>query len=135
MISSKYLKGLYLKHNKFFSKELLVCFILSYFLACSSEYEIKKASWDSSLDYFSQTEEEFTVIYFVDVGKAEAYVGGILEIYKLPNMDYLDRINVDQIEFFFRVDGLQMCRIWGTSSKTGTYNHLLARNCKDLTDL
>ena len=108
MISSKYLKGLYLKHNKFFSKELLVCFILSYFLACSSEYEIKKASWDSSLDYFSQTEEEFTVTYFVDVGKAEAYVGGILEIYKLPNMDYLDRINVDQIEFFFRVDGLQM---------------------------
>ena len=35
----------------------------------SSEYEIKKASWDSSLDYFSQVEEEFTVTYFVDVGK------------------------------------------------------------------
>ncbi len=91
--------------------------ILCQFFACSNDYQIKKTSWDSS------------------VGTKEAYLGGILEIYKLPKMDYLDRIKVTEIEFFNRVDGLQMCRIWGESSKSGTLNHLLARNCKDLTDL
>ena len=109
--------------------------ILCQFFACSNDYQIKKTSWDSSLDYFSEKLENYEVTYFVDVGTKEAYIGGILEIYKLANMDYLDRIKVTEIEFFNRVDGLQMCRIWGESSKSGTLNHLLARNCKDLTDL
>ena len=108
---------------------------LCQFFACSNDYQIKKTSWDSSLDYFSENLENYEVTYFVDVGTKEAYLGGILEIYKLPKMDYLDRIKVTEIEFFNRVDGLQMCRIWGESSKSGTLNHLLARNCKDLTDL
>ena len=50
-------------------------------------------------------------------------------------MDYLDRIKVTAIEFFERIDGLQMCRIWGESSKTETMSHLLARECQDLTGL
>ena len=50
-------------------------------------------------------------------------------------MNVVDRIKVERIEFFNRVDGLQMCRIWGKSAKSDLQNHLLARNCKDLTDL
>jgi hypothetical protein len=87
------------------------------------------------LDYFSEKQENYEVTYFVDVGTKEAYVGGVLEIYKLPKMYYLDRIKVTEIEFFKRIDGLQMCRIWGKSSKTETSNHLLARECQDLTGL
>ena len=135
MISTKYLKGFNLKHKKVFSKKIILVIILCQFFACSNDYQIKKTSWDSSLDYFSENLENYEVTYFVDVGTKEAYVGGILEIYKLPKMDYLDRIKVTEIEFFNRVDGLQMCRIWGKSPKSGTLNHLLARNCKDLTDL
>ena len=135
MISTKYLKGFNLKHKKVFSKKVILVIILCQFFACSNDYQIKKTSWDSSLDYFSENLENYEVTYFVDVGTKEVYLGGILEIYKLPKMDYLDRIKVTEIEFFNRVDGLQMCRIWGESSKSGTLNHLLARNCKDLTDL
>ena len=135
MISAKYLKRFNLKHTKVFSRKFILGIILCYFVACSNDYQIKKISWDSSLDYFSENLENYEVTYFVDVGTKEAYVGGILEIYKLPNKNYLDRIKVTEIEFFNRVDGLQMCRIWGESSKSGTLNHLLARNCKDLTDL
>ena len=135
MISTKNLKGFNLKHKKIFSKKIILSIILCQFFACSKDYQITNTSWDSSLDYFSKTLENYEVTYFVDVGTKEAYTGGILEIYKLPNMDYLDRIKVTEIEFFKRVDGLQMCRIWGESSKSGTLNHLLARNCKDLTDL
>ena len=109
--------------------------ILCQFFACSNDYQIKKTSWDSSLDYFSENLENYEVTYFVDVGAKEAYVGGVLEIYKLPKMDYLDRIKVTAIEFFERTDGLQMCRIWGESSKTETMSHLLARECQDLTGL
>ena len=135
MICTKNLKGFNLKHKKIFSKKIILSIILCQFFACSKDYQITNTSWDSSLDYFSKTLENYEVTYFVDVGTKEAYLGGILEIYKLPNMDYLDRIKVTEIEFFNRVDGLQMCRIWGESSKSGTLNHLLARNCKDLTDL
>ena len=134
MISSKYFKGFNLKHTKIFYK-IILSIILCYFFACSNDYQIKKTSWDSSLDYFSENQENYEVTYFVDVRTTEAYLGGILEIYKLPKMNYLDRIKVTNIEFFKRVDGLQMCRIWGESSKSGTLNHLLARNCKNLTDL
>tara|TARA_X000000368_G_scaffold233782_1_gene184687 strand:+ start:10034 stop:10441 length:408 start_codon:yes stop_codon:yes gene_type:complete len=135
MISAKYLKRFNLKHTKVFSRKFILGIILCYFVACSNDYQIKNASWDSSLDYFSENLKNYEVTYFVDVGTKEAYVGGILEIYKLPNKNYLDRIKVTEIEFFTRVDGLKMCRIWGESSKSGTRNHLLARNCKDLTDL
>ena len=135
MITTKYLKGFNLKHTKIFSKKAFPFVILCQFFACSNDYQIKKTSWDSSLDYFSENLENYEVTYFVDVGAKEAYVGGVLEIYKLPKMDYLDRIKVTAIEFFERIDGLQMCRIWGESSKTETMSHLLARECQDLTGL
>ena len=54
---------------------------------------------------------------------------------KLLVLSNLDRIKVTAIEFFERTDGLQMCRIWGESSKTETMSHLLARECQDLTGL
>ncbi len=135
MISTKNLKRFNLKHIKNFFLKLILFLILCYFTACSKEFEIKKTSWKSSLDYFSEQQGNYEVTYFVDVGTKEAYVGGVLEIYKLPKMDYLDRIKVTEIEFFKRIDGLQMCRIWGESSKTGTSNHLLARECQVLTGL
>ena len=135
MISTENLKRFNLEHIKNFFLKLIFFIILCYFSACSKDNEIKKTSWNSSLDYFLEQQGTYEVTYFVDVGTKEAYLGGILEIYKLPKMDYLDRIKVTEIEFFNRVDGLQMCRIWGESSKSGTLNHLLARNCKDLTDL
>jgi hypothetical protein len=135
MISTENLKRFNLEHNKNFFIKLIFFIILCYFPACSKDYEIKKTSWNSSLDYFLEQQGTYEVTYFVDVGAKEAYVGGVLEIYKLPKMDYLDRIKVTAIEFFERTDGLQMCRIWGESSKTETMSHLLARECQDLTGL
>ena len=135
MISTENLKRFNLEHMKNFFLKLIFFIILCYFSACSKDNEIKKTSWNSSLDYFSEQQGTYEVTYFVDVGAKEAYVGGVLEIYKLPKMDYLDRIKVTAIEFFERIDGLQMCRIWGESSKTETMSHLLARECQDLTGL
>lgn len=135
MISTENLKRFNLEHVKNFFLKLIFFIILCYLSACSKDNEIKKTSWNSSLDYFLQQQGTYEVTYFVDVGAKEAYVGGVLEIYKLPKMDYLDRIKVTAIEFFERTDGLQMCRIWGESSKTETMSHLLARECQDLTDL
>ena len=135
MISTENLKRFNLKHIKNFFLKLIFFIILCYFSACSKDNEIKKTSWNSSLDYFLEQQGTYEVTYFVDVGAKEAYVGGVLEIYKLPKMDYLDRLKVTAIEFFERIDGLQMCRIWGESSKTETMSHLLARECQDLTGL
>lgn len=135
MISTENLKRFNLEHIKNFFLKLIFFIILCYFSACSKDNEIKKTSWNSSLDYFLEQQGTYEVTYFVDVGAKEAYVGGVLEIYKLPKMDYLDRIKVTAIEFFERIDGLQMCRIWGESSKTETMSHLLARECQDLTGL
>lgn len=135
MISTENLKRFNLEHIKNFFLKLIFFIILCYFTACSKDNEIKKTSWNSSLDYFSEQQGNYEVTYFVDVGAKEAYVGGVLEIYKLPKMDYLDRLKVTGIEFFKRIDGMQMCRIWGHSSKTETKSHLLARECQDLTGL
>tara|TARA_B100001287_G_scaffold13975_1_gene10509 strand:+ start:722 stop:1129 length:408 start_codon:yes stop_codon:yes gene_type:complete len=135
MISTENLKRFNLEHIKNFFLKLIFFIILCYFSACSKDNEIKKTSWNSSLDYFLEQQGTYEVTYFVDVGAKEAYVGGVLEIYKLPKMDYLDRLKVTAIEFFERIDGLQMCRIWGESSKTETMSHLLARECQDLTGL
>ena len=65
------------------------------------------------MDYFSEQQGTYEVTYFVDVGAKEAYVGGVLEIYKLPKMDYLDRIKVTAIEFFERIDGFKPINFLG----------------------
>ena len=105
MISTENLKRFNLEHIKNFFLKLIFLIILCYFSACSKDNEIKKTSWNSSLDYFSEQQGTYEVTYFVDVGAKEAYVGGVLEIYKLPKMEYLDRIKVTAIEFFERIDG------------------------------
>ena len=68
MISTEYLKGFNLKHKKIFSKNIVLSIILCQFFSCSNDYQIKKTSWDSSLDYFSENLEKYEVTYFVDVG-------------------------------------------------------------------
>ena len=126
MVLSKYFKRFDIKHN--------LILILFYFLSCSSEKVPQEVSWSESLDYFLKTGNEIEAFYFVDIGAQQTYVGGLVEIYQLPEMENIDRLRIESIEFFSRNDGLPMCRIWGTSAKHNSLNHLLARNCVDITD-
>ena len=92
--------------------------------SCSSKESVEKISWIDELDYFTSQE----VFYFVDVGSNSAYIGGILDIYKMIDNSYVDRITVSKFEIQERSDGYPICRIWGISGGSGKINYLLARN-------
>ena len=108
-------------------KNLNFTFVFLFFIlsSCTSENNKNKVEWLDELDYFDGESS----YYFVDVGGKSAYVGGVLEIYKLQDNSYIDRITVDSFDLISRTDGYPLCRIWGLSGKLNKSTYLIARNC------
>ncbi len=111
--------------------QLALYFFITFFLmSCSSDKNSMEIIWSDELDYFTDSE----AYYFVDVGTKSAYLGGVLEIYRLIDNAYIDRFTVTDFDLLSREDGYPICRIWGISGKSNEVNYLLARNCLSLTD-
>ncbi len=108
-------------------KNLNFTFVFLFFIlsSCAGENNKNKIEWLDELDYFDGE----SAYYFVDVGGKSAYVGGVLEIYKLQDNSYIDRITVDSFDLISRTDGYSLCRIWGLSGKLNKSTYLIARNC------
>ena len=68
----------------------------------------EKVSWSESLDYFLKTGNEIEAFYFVDIGAQQTYVGGLVEIYQLPEMENIDRLRIESIEFFSKLSNDSM---------------------------
>ncbi|MDA9636495.1 hypothetical protein N9T42_02170 [SAR86 cluster bacterium] len=107
------------------NKIALSLFIILFSISCSLGKDSIEVVWSDELDYFTDTE----AFYFVDVGTKSAYLGGVLEIYRLIDSSYVDRLTVTDFDLLRRGDGYPICRIWGISGKNNEVNYLLARNC------
>ena len=67
--------------------QLALYFFITFFLmSCSSDKNSMEIIWSDELDYFTDSE----AYYFVDVGTKSAYLGGVLEIYRLIDNSYID---------------------------------------------
>ena len=112
------------------NKIALYLFIIFFLISCSFKKDSIEIVWSDELDYFTDTK----AYYFVDVGTKSAYPGGVLEIYRLIDSSYVDRLTVTGFDLLTRGDGFPICRIWGISGKNNEVNYLLARNCLSRTE-
>ena len=119
--------GLLKKRNKL----LVFCWIL-FFVSCTNQSEIVGAKWSGDSDFMFVDEDEMRMYYATDILGKTAFIGGLYEVLKSQTSVVIDRLEVTQIEFETREDGVKYCRLWGTVTNSIEECYLLAYDCEPI---
>ena len=105
-------------------------FIGVFFLtACSSQQDIIGAKWTGDSDFMFVTENEMRMHYATEISGKTAFIGSFYEVLKGETSILIDRLEVTQIEFETRSDGVKYCRLWGQVTKSEEECYLLVYEC------
>ena len=99
------------------------------FTACSSQQDIIGAKWTGDSDFMFVTENEMRMHYATEISGKTAFIGSFYEILKGETSILIDRLEVTQIEFETRSDGVKYCRLWGQVTKSEEECYLLVYEC------
>ena len=99
------------------------------FTACSSQQDIIGAKWTGDSDFMFVTENEMRMHYATEISGKTAFIGSFYEVLKGESCFLIDRLEVTQIEFETRSDGVKYCRLWGQVTKSEEECYLLAYEC------
>ena len=99
------------------------------FTACSSQQDIIGAKWTGDSDFMFVTENEMRMHYATEVSGKTAFIGSFYEVLKGETSVLIDRLEVTQIEFETRSDGVKYCRLWGQVTKSEEECYLLVYEC------
>ena len=119
--------GLLKKRNKL----LVFCWIL-FFVSCTNQNEIVGAKWSGDSDFMFVDESEMRMNYATEISGKTAFIGGLYEVLKSQTSVVIDRLEVTQIEFETREDGVKYCRLWGTVTNSIEECYLLAYECEPI---
>jgi len=100
-----------------------------FFTACSSQQDIIGAKWTGDSDFMFVTENEMRMHYAAEVSGKTAFIGSFYEVLKGETSVLIDRLEVTQIEFETRSDGVKYCRLWGQVTKSEEECYLLVYEC------
>ena len=100
-----------------------------FFTACSSQQDIIGAKWTGDSDFMFVTENEMRMHYATVVSGKTAFIGSFYEVLKGETSVLIDRLEVTQIEFETRSDGVKYCRLWGQVTKSEEECYLLVYEC------
>ena len=100
-----------------------------FFTACSSQQDIIGAKWTGDSDFMFVTENEMRMHYATEVSEKTAFIGSFYEVLKGETSILIDRLEVTQIEFETRSDGVKYCRLWGQVTKSEEECYLLVYEC------
>jgi len=100
-----------------------------FFTACSSQQDIIGAKWTGDSDFMFVTENEMRMHYATEVSGKTAFIGSFYEVLKGETSILIDRLEVTQIEFETRSDGVKYCRLWGQVTKSEEECYLLVYEC------
>ena len=100
-----------------------------FFTACSSQQDIIGAKWTGDSDFMFVTENEMRMHYATEVSGKTAFIGSFYEVLKGETSFLIDRLEVTQIEFETRSDGVKYCRLWGQVTKSEEECYLLVYEC------
>ena len=105
-------------------------FVGVFFLtACSSQQDIIGAKWTGDSDFMFVTENEMRMHYATEISGKTAFIGSFYEVLKGETSFLIDRLEVTQIEFETRSDGVKYCRLWGQVTKSEEECYLLVYEC------
>ena len=119
--------GLLKKRNRL----LVFCWIL-FFVSCTNQNEIVGAKWSGASDFMFVDENEMRMHYATEISGKTAFIGGLYEVLKSQTSVVIDRLEVTQIEFETREDGVKYCRLWGTVTNSIEECYLLAYECEPI---
>ena len=119
--------GLLKKRNRL----LVFCWIL-FFVSCTNQNEIVGAKWSGDSDFMFVDESEMRMHYATEISGKTAFIGGLYEVLKSQTSVVIDRLEVTQIEFETREDGVKYCRLWGTVTNSIEECYLLAYECEPI---
>ena len=119
--------GLLKKKNKLF----VFCWILL-FASCTNQNEIVGAKWTGDSDFMFVDENQMRMYYATEISGKSAFIGGFYEVFKSQTTFVIDRLEVTQIEFETREDGVKYCRLWGTVNNSLEECYLLAYECEPI---
>ena len=100
-----------------------------FFTACSNQQDIIGAKWTGDSDFMFVTENEMRMHYATEVSGKTAFIGSFYEVLKGETSVLIDRLEVTQIEFETRSDGVKYCRLWGQVTKSEEECYLLVYEC------
>ena len=103
-----------------------------FFIACSSQQDIIGAKWTGDSDFMFVTENEMRMHYATEVSGKTAFIGSFYEVLKGETSVLIDRLEVTQIEFETRSDGVKYCRLWGQVTKSEEECYLLVYECEPI---
>ena len=105
-------------------------FVGVFFLtACSSQQDIIGAKWTGDSDFMFVTENEMRMHYATEVSGKTAFIGSFYEVIKSETSVLIDRLEITQIDFETRSDGVKYCRLWGQVTKSEEECYLLVYDC------
>ena len=119
--------GLLKKRNR----PLVFCWIV-FFVSCTNQNEIVGAKWSGDSDFMFVDENEMRMHYATEISGKTAFIGGLYEVLKSQTSVVIDRLEVTQIEFETREDGVKYCRLWGTVTNSLEECYLLAYECEPI---
>ena len=110
-------------------KNKLLVLGVFFLTACSSQQDIVGAKWTGDSDFMFVTENEMRMHYATEVSGKTAFIGSFYEVLKGETSVLIDRLEVTQIEFETRSDGVKYCRLWGQVTKSEEECYLLVYEC------
>ena len=110
-------------------KNKLLVLGVFFFTACSSQQDIIGAKWTGDSDFMFVTENEMRMHYATEISGKTAFIGSFYEVLKGETSVLIDRLEVTQIEFETRSDGVKYCRLWGQVTKSEEECYLLVYEC------
>ena len=110
-------------------KNKLLVLGVFFLTACSSQQDIIGAKWTGDSDFMFVTENEMRMHYATEVSGKTAFIGSFYEVLKGETSVLIDRLEVTQIEFETRSDGVKYCRLWGQVTKSEEECYLLVYEC------
>ncbi len=119
--------GLQKKSNRL----LVFCWILL-LASCTNQNEIVGAKWSGDSDFMFVDEDQMRMHYATEISGKTAFIGGLYEVLKSQTSVVIDRLEVTQIEFETREDGVKYCRLWGTVTNSIEECYLLAYECEPI---
>tara|TARA_Y100000590_G_scaffold236956_1_gene266691 strand:- start:1166 stop:1543 length:378 start_codon:yes stop_codon:yes gene_type:complete len=113
------------------NKLLVFCWIFL-FASCTNQNEIVGAKWSGDSDFMFVQENQMRMHYATEITGKRAFIGGSYEVLKSQTSVVIDRLEVTQIDFETREDGVKYCRLWGTVTNSLEECYLLAYECEPI---
>ena len=104
-------------------------FLLTLLVSCSEPKEVNGAYWTGASDFMFISNQTMEMHYASSIAGKKVYLGGFYEIIQSGTNEVINTIEVSELEFEQRTDGVMYCRIWGKVESSKQKGYLLADDC------